>query len=92
MLLDKRLETSVCIFEKEIRLGGKIYDHFFSEAPDVSVGQFSVERKRQNICMCVSVVKIMSFLHCPIFLHDQKAKGKARVMNGNLWIAAFVLY
>ncbi|XP_044166867.1 uncharacterized protein LOC114947034 isoform X2 [Acropora millepora] len=38
MLLVKKVEASVCIFEKETRLGGKIYDHFFPEAPDVSVG------------------------------------------------------
>ncbi|XP_067016631.1 L-amino-acid oxidase-like [Acropora muricata] len=38
MLLEKKIERNVCIFEKENRLGGKIYDHFFSEAPDISVG------------------------------------------------------
>jgi len=38
ILLVKKEETSVCIFEKENRLGGKIYDHVFSEAPEISVG------------------------------------------------------
>ena len=46
ILLDKKIEMSVCIFEKENRLGGKIYDHFFTEASDIYVGQFSVERKK----------------------------------------------
>jgi len=38
ILLVKKIETSVCIFEKENRLGGKIYDHVFSQAPDRTVG------------------------------------------------------
>ena len=61
MLLVKKIETSVCIFEKENRLGGKIYDHFFSEAPDISVGQFSVQRQKQKNCMCFSGEKKCHF-------------------------------
>ena len=38
-LLDKRSETNVCIFEREDRLGGKIFDFNFSQAPNVSVGK-----------------------------------------------------
>ena len=68
MLLVKKIETSVCIFEKENRLGGKIYDHFFSEAPDISVGQFSVQRQKQKNCMWFSDGKNVT-LDCPNFLH-----------------------
>ena len=84
MLLDKKLETSVCIFEKENRLGGKIYDHVFSEAPDRTVGQFSVEKKKQNNCVCVSVVEIMFFFALPQFFYVQKTTGKARIVNDSL--------
>ena len=41
-LLDKRNETnetSVCIFEREDHLGGKIFDFNFTQAPDVAVGK-----------------------------------------------------
>ena len=76
MLLVKKIETSVCIFEKENRLGGKIYDHVFSEAPDRTVGQFSVEKKKQNNCMCVSVVEIMFFCTAPIFCTFKKRQEK----------------
>ena len=68
MLLEKKIERNVCIFEKENRLGGKIYDHFFSEAPDISVGQFSVQRQKQKNCMCFSDGKNV-ILDCPNFLH-----------------------
>jgi len=58
ILLVKKEETSVCIFEKENRLGGKIYDHVFSEAPEISVGQFPVEKQEQKFLLfCVSVVE-----------------------------------
>ena len=70
MLLDKKLETSVCIFEKEHRLGGKIYDHTFTEAPEISVGQFSVDQQKQKNCRCVSMVGKMFICIAAIFLHD----------------------
>ena len=58
MLLVKKVETSVCIFEKENRLGGKIFDHVFSQAPEISVGQFPVEKQKQKFLLfCVSVVE-----------------------------------
>ena len=38
-LLDNRNETNVCIFEREDRLGGKIFDFNFTQAPDVAVGK-----------------------------------------------------
>ena len=41
-LLQSSKETDVCIFEKENRLGGKIFDHRFPDAPKVTVGKFSV--------------------------------------------------
>lgn len=37
-LLKSGNETNVCIFEKENRLGGKIFDYRFSEAPNITVG------------------------------------------------------
>ena len=40
-LLRKKKETSVCVFEKESRFGGRILDHCFSEAPDIAVGKMS---------------------------------------------------
>ena len=38
-LLQSKNETNVCVFEKEDRLGGKIFDHRFPEAPNVTVGE-----------------------------------------------------
>ena len=40
-LLNSGSETNVCIFEKENRLGGKIFDYRFPEAPNITVGKFS---------------------------------------------------
>ena len=37
-LLRLKKETSVCVFERDNRLGGRFYDIRFKEAPDVSVG------------------------------------------------------
>ena len=39
-LLKNRKETNVCILEKENRLGGKIFDHRFAHAPNVTIGWF----------------------------------------------------
>ena len=69
MVLVKKIETSVCIFEKENRLGGKIYDHFFPEAPDISVGQFLVEKQTKNLYVCFSGGNDV-FSHFPNFLPD----------------------
>jgi len=41
-LLDKNdttNETNVCVFEREDRLGGRIFDFNFTQAPDVAVGK-----------------------------------------------------
>lgn len=38
-LLRKKKETSVCVFEKEDRFGGRIFDYWFPQAPDISVGK-----------------------------------------------------
>lgn len=38
-LLRKKKETSVCVFEKEDRFGGRILDYWFSQVPDISVGE-----------------------------------------------------
>ena len=32
-------EANVCVFEREDRLGGKIFDFNFTQAPDVVVGK-----------------------------------------------------
>ena len=74
MLLVKKIETNVCIFEKENRLGGKIYDHFFPEAPGVSVGEFSVKKGKKN-CLCVSVVGKCYFAVSQFFCTIQKRQG-----------------
>ena len=66
MLLVKKNETSVCIFEKENRLGGKIYDHFFPEARDISVGQLSVDKDEKILYVCFSGGKNV-FFHSPLF-------------------------
>jgi len=88
ILLVKKIETSVCIFEKENRLGGKIYDHVFSQAPDRTVGQFSVKKQRQNVYVCFNGGSNV-FLHCPNFLQDQKVTGKAEV---NEWFFGLLLF
>lgn len=36
---NKTNETNVCVFEREDRLGGKIFDFKFNQAPDVAVGK-----------------------------------------------------
>ena len=44
-LLDKKnttKETNVCVFEREDRLGGKIFDFNFTQAPDVAVGKLKL--------------------------------------------------
>ena len=41
-LLNQTNETSVCVFEREDRLGGKIFDFSFTQAPDVVVGKFKI--------------------------------------------------
>lgn len=38
-LLRKKKETSVCVFEKEDRFGGRIFDYWFPQAPNISVGK-----------------------------------------------------
>ena len=38
-LLNKTKETNVCVFEREDRLGGKIFDFSFTQAPGVAVGK-----------------------------------------------------
>ncbi|XP_068677090.1 uncharacterized protein [Montipora foliosa] len=37
-LLKQKLETNVCVFEKESHLGGKIFDYRFPEAQNITVG------------------------------------------------------
>ncbi|XP_068733500.1 uncharacterized protein [Montipora capricornis] len=37
-LLKEKLETNVCVFEKESHLGGKIFDYRFPEAQNITVG------------------------------------------------------
>lgn len=38
-LLNNTNETNVCVFEREDRLGGKIFDFNFTQVPDVAVGE-----------------------------------------------------
>ena len=63
-LLRTKKETSVCVFEKEARFGGRILDHWFSQAPDVAVGKtFSssepmihlVNTKDRDLCQFTAV-------------------------------------
>ena len=37
-LLRHKKETNVCVFEREVRLGGRIYDYVFPQVPDVYAG------------------------------------------------------
>ena len=56
-LLHKRNEsneTNVCIFEREDRLGGKIFDFNFTQTPDVAVGKPKVV-----LCRHISRIKII---------------------------------
>ena len=39
-LLKEKKEKSVCIFEKDSRLGGRILDYHFKEAPNIDVGKY----------------------------------------------------
>lgn len=39
-LLRHKKETKVCVFERDTRLGGRIYDYFFPQVPDESVGSW----------------------------------------------------
>jgi len=47
-LLRKKEETSVCVFEKEDRFGGRIFDYWFPQAPDISVGKVLLSSKKQT--------------------------------------------
>jgi len=47
-LLRKKKETSVCVFEKEDRFGGRIFDYWFPQAPDISVGKELLSSKQQK--------------------------------------------
>lgn len=47
-LLRKKKETSVCVFEKEDRFGGRIFDYWFPQAPDISVGKELLSSKKQK--------------------------------------------
>ena len=38
-LLRKKKETSVCVYEKENRFGGRILDYWFDQASDIAVGK-----------------------------------------------------
>ena len=38
-LLRHKKETNVCVFERNTRLGGRIYDHVFPQVQDVYVGE-----------------------------------------------------
>lgn len=38
-LLRHEKETNVCVFERDTRLGGRIYDYVFPQVPDVYVGK-----------------------------------------------------
>ena len=40
-LLRHKKETKVCVFERDTRLGGRIYDHVFPQVPDESVGSWN---------------------------------------------------
>lgn len=37
-LLRHQKETKVCVFERDTRLGGRVYDYVFPQVPDESVG------------------------------------------------------
>ena len=47
-LLRKKEEKSVCVFEKEDRFGGRIFDYWFPQAPDISVGKVLLSSKQQT--------------------------------------------
>ena len=38
-LLRLKRENSVCVFEKESRFGGRIFDYWFPQVPNVTVGK-----------------------------------------------------
>ena len=42
-LLVENKETKVCIFEQENRVGGRILDHRFGEAPEIYVRKFLID-------------------------------------------------
>ena len=40
-LLRHKKESTVCVFERDTRLGGRIYDYVFPQVPDESVGLYN---------------------------------------------------
>jgi hypothetical protein len=46
-LLKTKTETQVCIFEKDARVGGRVLDYRFEQAPDVHVGKVSPRTESQ---------------------------------------------
>ena len=70
-LLDKTIETNVCIFEREDRLGGKIFDFNFTQAPDVAVGKPKVILYR-HIFRIIIVLPLLHSRMVVISLKDRR--------------------
>lgn len=50
-LMRMKKEDSVCLFEKDSRFGGRIYDYRFSQAPNISIslGAWRVDREHKRV-------------------------------------------
>ena len=88
-LLDSRNETNVCIFEREDRLGGKIFDFNFTQAPDVAVGKPKVilypHIFRIKIVLPLlhsGMVKFYLFKRSPVFTVRQRRKINGKLFSG----------
>ena len=56
-LLRKKKETSVCVFEKEDRFGGRIFDYWFPQAPDITVGKVPLRSIHSKFCLTLTLTE-----------------------------------
>jgi len=83
-LMRMKKEDTVCLFERDSRLGGRIYDYRFSQAPNISIslGAWRVDRehkrvmaltKRLNIPMLKMDIKIAHWETRGVFVSSTQA-------------------
>ena len=68
-LMRMKKEDDVCLFEKDSRFGGRIYDYRFSQAPNISIskleGKLVVTQKHDLVPFPVFSGALSSWLEIP---------------------------
>ena len=71
-LMRMKKEDNVCLFEKDSRFGGRIYDHRFSQAPNISISKL-VSKETRLGCFS-SFLRLSFFVVRDIFLFSVEPK------------------